>query len=110
MPERKSLKEALNGQQKSLEQTLSKEDAIAFVEGKIPETGSTVKKKRNSMKDIKSHISSNDTKANGYKKRMTTDVPPEIHQRLKFALADMKTDSNKLMNALLVNFLDENDY
>lgn len=105
MSERKSLKETLSKQE-----ILSSPEAIAFVEGKIPETGSTVKKKRHSMKDIKSVVSPNDAKADGYKKRMTTDVPPEIHQRLKFALADMKTDSNKLMNALLVNFLDENDY
>lgn len=49
-------------------------------------------------------------KGNGFTTRMTTDVPPEIHQRLKFALAKMKTNSNKLVNALIVNFLDENDF
>ena len=105
MSDRKSLKEAFNKQE-----VLSSPEAIAFLEGKTLPNEPKVKKKRSSMKDIKSVVSSNDAKADGYKKRMTTDVPPEIHQRLKFALADMKTDSNKLMNALLVNFLDENDY
>jgi hypothetical protein len=94
-------------ERKTLKETLSKQDALAFVEGKMPENGSTVEKKGTSMKDIKSKLA---TTSDIKYTRITADLPPKIHRRLKGAVADMGTDINKLVNALIVNFLDENEY
>ncbi len=102
MSERKSLKEAL-----SKKEILNSPEAIAFVEGKVPQTESTVEKKPNSMKTIKSRLAPADTTKNT---RITADLPGKLHKRLKAATVDIGTDINALVNTLISDFLDENDY
>lgn len=103
MPDRKSLKETLSKQE-----ILSSPEAIAFVEGKkVPGNESTVEKKPNSMKTIKSRLAPADATKNT---RITADLPGKLHKRLKAATVDIGTDINTLVNTLISDFLDENDY
>lgn len=94
-------------ERKTLKETLSKAEAVAFIEGKTLENESKVKEKTISMKDIKSRLAPADTTKNT---RITADLPGKLHKRLKTATADIGTDINALVNTLISDFLDENNY
>lgn len=93
MPERQKLSEGMK----------------AFIKNEPIKDSLPASSTSSNMKDIKSELKRRDEEPS-VRVRITTDLPKLIHTRLKKAVADIDTDSNKLVKTLIESFLDENGY